>query len=148
MAGSHEGHSYLDLARVIEEQGAQGQISGDLEQLFRRALFNVLTGNRDDHLRNHGFLRQRTGWVLSPAYDINPNTASDTHVLALDAADPTPSSETVLGTADYYQLTPPRSGVIEAQVRHAVTQWKRLARSFGAKRGEMDLMESVIDPNR
>jgi serine/threonine-protein kinase HipA len=143
-----EDHSYLDIARIIEEGGAQGQITGDLHQLFRRVLFNVLIGNRDDHLRNHGFLRNQTGWALSPAYDINPNTASDTHVLALDAADPTPSTEHVLGTAPYYQLSPERAAAIEADVRRAVGTWQTVARAQGAKRAEIEKMDAVIDARR
>ena len=32
-----------------------------------------MVSNVDDHLRNHGFLWvDRTGWSLSPAYDLNP----------------------------------------------------------------------------
>jgi serine/threonine-protein kinase HipA len=51
----------------------------DLEQLFRRVIFNVAVGNRDDHLRNHGFIRELAGWRLSPAYDMNPNPAKSEH---------------------------------------------------------------------
>ncbi len=143
-----EGHSYLDLAQVIENVGTQGGIADDLNQLFRRALFNVLVGNRDDHLRNHGFLRTRTGWSLSPAFDVNPNTASDTHVLALDDADPTPTTVHVLATAAYYQLTPADAAVIERQVRHAVRKWQAVAKAHGAKSAEIELMASVIDADR
>lgn len=143
-----EDHSYLDIARVIEEGGAQGRITDDLHQLFRRVIFNVLIGNRDDHLRNHGFLRGQTGWVLSPAYDINPNTSSDTHVLALDAGDPTPGTGHVLETAAYYQLSPGRAAAIEAEVRHAVGAWHTVARAQGARRAEIEKMDAVIDPQR
>ena len=143
-----EGHSYLDLVQVIEDSGAPGRIAADLEQLFRRVLFNVLVGNRDDHLRNHGFLRAPGGWALSPAFDVNPNTASDAHVLALDAADPTPSSAHVMYTAAFYQLDPGTAAAIEAQVRHAVGKWQVVARAQGAKRPEIELMETVISPQR
>ena len=43
----------------------------DFEQLYRRMVFNVLSGNIDDHARNFSFLMDRTGrWSLAPAYDI------------------------------------------------------------------------------
>ncbi len=54
--------SYLDLAEFILDQGSTRHIAQDLEQLFRRAVFNVLIGNRDDGLRNHGFIREHGGW--------------------------------------------------------------------------------------
>jgi serine/threonine-protein kinase HipA len=46
--------------------------SAELQQLFRRMVFNVLCRNTDDHPRNHGFLWSGSGLSLSPAYDIVP----------------------------------------------------------------------------
>jgi serine/threonine-protein kinase HipA len=63
--------SYLNLAEFIIQQSASAK--EDLEQLWRRILFNILVSNTDDHLRNHGFVLTNQGWRLSPAYDMNPN---------------------------------------------------------------------------
>ena len=63
------GASYLDLAELIADQGASKHVEEDLAQLFRRVVFNVLVSNRDDHLRNHGFLRVPSGWRLAPGRD-------------------------------------------------------------------------------
>lgn len=57
------GGSYLHIVEAIETLGGKG-LTEDLEQLFRRAVFNLLVGNRDDHLRNHGFLLTPSGWQL------------------------------------------------------------------------------------
>ena len=64
--------SYLDIAEVIE---AESPCAGDdLRELWRRIVFTVMISNTDDHLRNHGFLRaNQGGWMLSPAFDINPD---------------------------------------------------------------------------
>jgi serine/threonine-protein kinase HipA len=50
----------------------------EARECFRRAVFNLLTTNRDDHGRNHAFLYNETErtWTLSPAYDLNPNVAN------------------------------------------------------------------------
>ena len=65
--------SYQEIAVQIKKYGAPGQVKKDLEQLYRRMIFNILCNNSDDHLRNHGFLYEPGhGWVLSPAYDIVP----------------------------------------------------------------------------
>jgi len=46
---------------------------GDLAQLFRRMVYNVLCNNADGHLRNPGFIYMHGhGWRLSPAYDMVP----------------------------------------------------------------------------
>lgn len=69
-------------------------------------------------------------------------------MLALDDADPTPTTVHVLATAAYYQLTPADAAVIERQVRHAVRKWQAVAKAHGAKRAEIELMASVIDADR
>ncbi|MBI9077912.1 MAG: HipA domain-containing protein [Desulfatibacillum sp.] len=45
----------------------------DIREWFRRMLFNILVRNTDDHPRNHGFLFDGSGIILSPAYDIVPS---------------------------------------------------------------------------
>ena len=46
-----------------------------MEQLFRRMVFNVVTGEFDDHTKNFAFrLREGGSWELAPAYDL---TGSD-----------------------------------------------------------------------
>jgi serine/threonine-protein kinase HipA len=65
-----DGASYLELVDFIQKNGAN--VDQDLEQLWRRIVFSICVTNTDDHLRNHGFLLTNDGWVLSPAYDINP----------------------------------------------------------------------------
>ncbi|HZY01542.1 MAG TPA: HipA domain-containing protein [Dermatophilaceae bacterium] len=40
-------------------------MNSDLEQLYRRIVFSILTGNTDDHLRNHGFVRAGRAWAVS-----------------------------------------------------------------------------------
>lgn len=143
-----EAASYLDLVQVIESQGAQGCIAADLEQLFRRAVFNVLIGNRDDHLRNHGFLREKTGWQLSPAFDVNPNPDKDTHVLALDESDSTPDTRLLLQNAEFFRLRQGRAAQILEEVRAAVRPWETRATAIGIKRAEIVMLEAVIDPER
>ncbi len=44
----------------------------DLQELYRRMIFNVVFANDDDHLKNHSFIydRESDSWNLAPAYDI------------------------------------------------------------------------------
>ena len=44
----------------------------DIEQLFRRMVFNLVFANHDDHLKNHSFIYNETDdkWGLAPAYDL------------------------------------------------------------------------------
>ena len=143
-----DGASYLDLVTAVEDHGASGSIAAGLEQLFRRAVFNVLVGNRDDHLRNHGFLREPTGWVLSPAFDVNPNPDKAVHVLTLDDADPTPDTQTLLVQHAFFRLDAERAAGIVEEIRSAVRPWARHAKASAAKSQEVSLLGAVIDPER
>ena len=61
-------YSYEQVADVIYRLG-MGQ--KEIEQLYRRMVFNIMARNQDDHVKNISFLMDRKGgWSLSPAYDI------------------------------------------------------------------------------
>jgi len=123
--------SYLDLAEFVSRQGVPGAIGEDLRELFRRVLFNVAVANRDDHLRNHGFIRQAQGWRLSPAYDLNPSTKKDGHVLALDDASAEPDLNTVLDTAEFYRVSPDQAREDLAKLRQVLSTWQDRAKALG-----------------
>ena len=43
----------------------------DMEQMYRRMVFNILARNHDDHTKNHSFIMDKSGeWSLAPAYDL------------------------------------------------------------------------------
>lgn len=71
--------SYGDIARAIRRFGPVDTLQADLNELFRRMVFNILCNNHDDHLRNHGFLfdNQSRAWRLSPVYDLVPQPRWD-----------------------------------------------------------------------
>ena len=60
--------SYEQAAEVIRLLNSS---MVDVEQLYRRMVFNVIFVNHDDHVKNISFLMNRKGeWKLSPAYDV------------------------------------------------------------------------------
>ncbi len=124
----NEDAGYLDIARAIAEHGAPATIESDLEQLFRRLVFNILVGNRDDHLRNHGFLRTAEGWRLAPAFDVNPSPAKLEHSLAIDAVLRAPDLDLARETARHYRLSAAHVEQIIDEVGSAVAGWRELAR--------------------
>ncbi|MDM0010551.1 type II toxin-antitoxin system HipA family toxin [Variovorax sp. J22G73] len=132
-----ESASYLELAQFLESQGRQ-HIGDDLTQLFRRVVFNVALGNRDDHLRNHGFLRERNAWRLAPAFDVNPNIDKASHVLSLDDSDNRPNLDTVLSTAAFYGLTEAKAGHVVWDVLDVVREWEQEAATLGISRPEFE----------
>jgi serine/threonine-protein kinase HipA len=76
--------SYIDLAHLVRRISARPD--EDARELFRRAVFNALTSNTDDHPRNHAMVYEDDGWRLSPAYDLTPSAgrAEGERLLAMD----------------------------------------------------------------
>lgn len=124
--------SYLDLAEFIAaRQGVPGKIDEDLRELFRRVLFNVAVANRDDHLRNHGFIREAQGWRLAPAYDMNPSLKKDSHVLALDESSGEPDLNTVMSTAELYRVSAAQAQEDLTRLRQVLAGWEGHAKRLG-----------------
>lgn len=142
----HDAAAYLDIARAIVEHGDPGAIETDLRQLFRRLVFNVLAGNRDDHLRNHGFLRTPGGWRLAPAFDVNPEPAKLEHSLAIDDSIRLPDLDAVRQTAHHYRLSAAAAEAIVAEVRRALSGWPEVARENGLGAEEIDRVGSAFTP--
>jgi len=147
MLEAHDGdqRSYLEIADAIETQSpAPGR---DLKELFRRVLFSVLVSNTDDHLRNHGFLREPSGWALSPAFDLNPNpdTPGALSTTIDTDGDTTASIERCLQTAQMYRLSPGRAIEILDEVEQATATWRRVATQLGLPTQELELMLGAFD---
>ena len=138
------GASYLDLAQFIMSNGAHTFIKDDLAQLFRRVIFNIAIGNRDDHLRNHGFVLTETGWRLSRAFDVNPNHEKADHVLNIDDRDNRPLIENALATAEYYELTNDQAVKIASEVTAVIKSWKDVGKQYNIPRADINLMEGVF----
>src|ERR1700730_2750867 len=63
-AKDNETHSYVEVVDAIRQHGAG--IDADLEELWRRIVSYILISNKDDHLRNFGFLHAASqGWTLA-----------------------------------------------------------------------------------
>lgn len=139
-----EGTSYLELAEFLHARGAKDHIEADLERLFRRVAFNVAIGNRDDHLRNHGFLLTPTGWRLAPAFDLNPNTERGDHVLNIDESDNHPSLATVIETSEWYVGSKDRGRAIITEVLHETCKWRQAAQALKIARADVELTATAF----
>ena len=102
----------------------------EVRQQFRRAVFNVIARNQDDHVKNIAFLMNRSGkWSLSPAFDVvysfNPAGAwTSQHQMSING------KRDVFELADLIELASVGGikkrkaiGIIE-QVSTAVADWK------------------------
>lgn len=137
-----DGVSYLELAEFIATKGASPE--RDLEELWRRIMFSIYVSNTDDHLRNHGFILTQQGWRLSPAYDLNPVEFASGLKLNITEEDNALDPELALSTAEYYRLSPKKAAGIHAQIKSAVSGWKKLADKYNISRTDQDLMATAF----
>ena len=135
--------SYLDLVEFIQTQGTQ--IKENLAQLWRRIIFNIAISNTDDHLRNHGFLLTNEGWILSPAYDLNPSVDKDGLALNIDMDNNDLDFELAKSVGEYFRLTPKEMDEIIREVTTVVKNWKNMAKQIGISRAEQELMAGAFN---
>ena len=60
----------IDYVNLLALTGFLTQDPKQVEQMFRRMVYNVICNNKDDHAKNFSFLCQQGKWALAPAYDI------------------------------------------------------------------------------
>ncbi len=129
---------YADIAQAITAWVAPAHVRVDLAQLYRRMAFNVLAGNRDGHLRNHGFLRTAAGWRLAPAFDMNPSHEMREHATAVNGRVTGVVAADVVAARPQFGLTASAARDIVEEVAEAVAGWRDVARGAGIPRTKID----------
>lgn len=132
-----DGASYLELVDFIQKNGAN--VDQDLEQLWRRIVFSICVTNTDDHLRNHGFLLTNDGWVLSPAYDINPVENGSGLKLNISDEDNSLDLNLAMEVSEFFRLSEKRATEIIDEVLNAVANWREVAIKYKISRVEQEL---------
>lgn len=134
--------SYLHIAEFISTYGVN--VKANLHQLWRRIVFNIAISNTDDHLRNHGFILTDDGWVLSPAYDLNPSVDKDGLALNIDMDNNALDFELAQSVGDFFRLDEVQMNKIISEVSHSVSGWEKIADKIGIPRAERELMRGAF----
>ncbi|REE07769.1 serine/threonine-protein kinase HipA [Winogradskyella pacifica] len=134
--------SYLEIVEFIENYGAD--VDANLHQLWRRIVFNIAISNTDDHMRNHGFLLTAKGWILSPAYDLNPSIEKEGLSLNIDMDDNALSFDLAKSVGAYFRLNDTEMNAILTDVLTVVKDWKAVAKDIGIKNSEITLMSAAF----
>lgn len=137
------GASYLEMVEFLIRQGAEP--GSDLEELWRRIVFSIAVHNTDDHLRNHGFLLTENGWLLAPAYDLNPDPTGAGLSLNISETDNALSFDLALEVAPYFRLKQHSAEAILWEVKDAVGTWKRHAGDLGIVCAEQEIMAAAFE---
>lgn len=140
-ASREQDYSYTEIADTIRAHGFSP--NQDLQQLWRRMMFNLLITNVDDHLQNHGFLHVGKGqWRLAPAFDINPfpDKERESKTWLSEQTGPISDVADLMDQCGYFALTVDQAVKHLSDVYHAVKNWKitALSATVGLKPHELD----------
>ena len=140
--GEKTGKGYLDIVDFIIGNCAHAQ--SNLQELYRRVAFNTCIGNADDHFRNHGFLLTNQGWILAPAYDINPSLSDHQALLVNDNSNDADLRLLLECHNDYYISQANAQSIIH-EVQHSTKKWRTIASRLHTKANEVELFQARLD---
>jgi serine/threonine-protein kinase HipA len=140
-ASRQEDRTYTEIADVIRAYSPQP--TEDVQQLWRRMVFNLLITNIDDHLQNLGFLHlNQDKWKLAPAFDLNPFPDKDRESKTWLSENMGPVVDVIqlIENCDYFALTRSKALKVLGEVYQAVANWRAIAlsASVGLQRQELD----------
>ena len=128
------GKGYCDIVEFIVGNCADAE--KNLEELYRRVAFSICIGNCDDHFRNHSFLLTEKGWILSPAYDLNPSLDRH-HAILINSETDESNLDILVDSSDEYMLDAKTARGIVSDVVREMKYWEKIARDCGLSRSEM-----------
>lgn len=142
-------HSYEELFEVARrlELG-----DGAAREIFRRAVFNVLAVNNDDHTKNFSFLMNREGrWNLAPAYDLcyanDPESRwINKHQMAVNLKQKNITLDDLRKMAGTLGIRGFEEDI--QRVRSAVDRWPEIAKDCGVRQNHLDEIQKAIDNQR
>jgi serine/threonine-protein kinase HipA len=114
-----------------------GLATAELEEQFRRMVFNVVARNQDDHVKNIAFLMNRDGaWTLSPGFDLTfgydrANKWLRQHQMSINGKRDEFSIADLEAVARTASLKRGTGGQVFEQVREAVRRWPEIASGVG-----------------
>ena len=136
LRGSNAPVYYTDVAEVMRGNCGNGeQTLTEIRELYRRVIFMILVSNTDDHMKNHGFLYAGNDrWVLSPAFDINPQPYRQaqlkTGISELSGSEP--SIKALVEAAPLFEIDETDAARMVCDMAAIIEKnWKRFAEEAG-----------------
>ncbi|MEO4001960.1 HipA domain-containing protein [Mesorhizobium sp. CAU 1732] len=109
--------------------------SDDFRELYRRLIFTILVSNKDDHLKNHGFLYVGAGqWRLSPVFDVNPAPDRNRHLemVILEGGPHDRSINLSLEACSFFEIPEAEAReIIRAVAKRVSDGWREAFRQVG-----------------
>lgn len=137
-------HSTMDYGHLISQTRKLTNNAQAAEQMFRRAVFNVLAHNRDDHSKNVAFLMNAAGvWNLAPAYDLTFSSSSHGyHSTACANNYVDPGRKELMELAEVFSINQPE--VIINELKEIIEKWSLYAKMYGVSETSINTIEKSL----
>lgn len=129
------GYGYLNIVDFMIRNCTN--VTANLQELYRRVVFNICVGNTDDHFRNHGFLLTPKGWTLSPAFDMNP-TLNNRQSLLINNFTNESDLNILLSSCEDYLIQKMDAQHIIDKVIYGIRDWGTIANQCHISKTEME----------
>jgi serine/threonine-protein kinase HipA len=118
----------------------------DVEQMFRRMVFNVFAHNRDDHTKQHVFIMDADGtWQLAPAFDLTPSPGpGGEHYLAVNGKGTNIGVEDILVVGKSVDIKRGVAYAIIDDVHTAIKSFAAIAKSYGVSSASVDMIRGMF----
>ncbi len=130
---------------------SMGVAAGDIRQLYRRMVFNILAVNQDDHVKNISFLMDRRGrWSLSPAYDVTfayqpGHRWLGAHQMTINGKSDDFLVDDLIQCGQAMDIKPFMCNKIISQVHEAVSQFEDIANDVGIRDKTISVIKKRIN---
>lgn len=127
-----------------------GLPANQIEQFYRRMVFNVLAVNQDDHVKNISFLMNRDGiWSLAPAYDItfaydSSNRWLQAHQMTVNGKRTKITIQDMVKCGQAMDLKNSKCKQIINEVMNAINEWPGIARHVGIRENTINLIQKEL----
>lgn len=144
---SEDGGFYTDIADVIRQISSKPV--EDLHELWRRIVFTILVSNKDDHLKNHGFIYAGNDrWRLSPAFDVNPSPSRhrvlETGIIQGGSFDA--SLEIALEACEFFEVSrEDANGFVGDMALTIQANWRQAMQEEGMTGNEIRLYQDAFE---
>ena len=152
IAGQEPALGYPSLAQLLRRAGVAEDDHNlhDMQELFRRMVFNILIDNTDDHEKNHALMvvePSRQGkYRLAPAYDVlttNSGQGYQEFIVGTDQRDSTLSN--AMSQCLLFGYTVAQAAAEVRRVIEVVNGWRQHFKACGVSEADLDSLAERID---
>ena len=122
----------------------------DVVEMFRRMIFNIITNNRDDHVKNFSYIfdLERKKWSVAPAYDLTFSEGpGGEHSMTVNGVGKNVDIEDVLSVAKNAGIDKTKAIDVISEVKNSLVDWKQICEKVELPKESMDELKNVFSKN-